>query len=93
MNLVIGHYVMMTRRNNLGADYITPVLGPFPTFEAMAAAGPDFVNWYRAKYPGDHAAVLEAVSYTAGRLPLGRCNIEYGFYPFTETGIPPLFGD
>lgn len=90
--MITGHYVMMTRRTRDG-DFVTPVLGPFPTFDAMAAAGPDFVNWYRAKFPGDHEAVLEAVSYTAGRLPLGRCNEMYGFYPFTETGIPPLFED
>lgn len=92
MNTITGHYVAMTRRNNLGDDYVTFVLGPFASFDAMAAAGPAFVNWYRGKYPGDHEAVLEAVSYSAGRLPLGRCNADYGFRPFDGPAPIPLFG-
>lgn len=89
--MITGYYVMMTRRTRDG-DFVTPVLGPFPTLDAVYGAGGNFIQWYRTKFPGDHEAVLEPVSYSAHRLPLGRCNVMYGFYPFTETGIPPLFG-
>lgn len=89
MNLITGHYVALTRKGAFG-DNVTFVLGPFITAALVAECGPTFVHWYRAKYPGDHEAVLEAVTYTAGRLPVGRCNADYGFDPFAGTGIPPL---
>ena len=91
--MITGYYVAMTHRNSAGEDYVTFVLGPFPSYDAMAVAGVPFSEWYRAKYPGDHSRALEATSYTAGRLPLGRCNSDYGFMPFGSGPSPvPLFG-
>lgn len=92
--MITAHYIVMSRRNSAGEDYVTFVLGPFPTFEALQIAGEAFVNWYRAKFPGDLEAYLEPVTYSAYRLPLGRCNEMYGFRPFGSDPSPvPLFGN
>lgn len=90
--MITGYYIVNTHYDKWhDGDFVTPLLGPFPDEASMQAAAVAFVPWYQKRYPGTVEKMIEPCAYSAFRLPLGRCNVEYGFYPFENTSIPPGF--